>query len=39
MSHYELGAVIQELKKNPHIRSVAQRVGRAELADDTWGAL
>ncbi len=29
--------VIQELKKNPHIRSVAQRVGRAELADDTWG--
>jgi Cu/Ag efflux pump CusA len=29
--------VTQELKKNPHIRSVAQRVGRAELADDTWG--
>lgn len=30
-------AVSQELTKNPHIRSVAQRVGRAELADDTWG--
>ncbi|HYM74876.1 MAG TPA: efflux RND transporter permease subunit [Candidatus Dormibacteraeota bacterium] len=30
-------AVSQELLKNPHIRSVAQRVGRAELADDTWG--
>src|SRR5262249_28465598 len=30
-------AVIQELKTNSHIRSVAQRVGRAELADDTWG--
>jgi CzcA family heavy metal efflux pump len=30
-------AVVRELKKNPHIRSVAQRVGRAELADDTWG--
>ncbi len=29
--------VAQELKKNPHIRSVAQRAGRAELADDTWG--
>ena len=29
--------VAKELKKNPHIRSVAQRVGRAELADDTWG--
>jgi CzcA family heavy metal efflux pump len=26
-----------ELRKNPHIRSVAQRAGRAELADDTWG--
>ena len=29
--------VTRELRKNPHIRSVAQRVGRAELADDTWG--
>ena len=33
-----LGRVVSaELLKNPHIRSVAQRVGRAELADDTWG--
>ncbi len=30
-------AVTAELRKNPHIRSVAQRAGRAELADDTWG--
>jgi len=30
-------AVTQELSKNPHIRTVAQRAGRAELADDTWG--
>src|SRR5213594_923475 len=29
--------VTRELQKNPHIRSVAQRVGRAEQADDTWG--
>lgn len=29
--------VAQELRMNPHIRSVAQRAGRAELADDTWG--
>ena len=29
--------VTRELQKNPHIRSVAQRVGRAEKADDTWG--
>ena len=29
--------VAKELRKNPHIRSVAQRAGRAELADDTWG--
>jgi CzcA family heavy metal efflux pump len=29
--------VTKELQKNPHIRSVAQRVGRAEQADDTWG--
>ena len=29
--------VTRELRKNPHIRSVAQRAGRAELADDTWG--
>lgn len=29
--------VAQELSNNPHIRSVGQRAGRAELADDTWG--
>ena len=29
--------VAQQLRKNPHIRSVSQRAGRAELADDTWG--
>src|SRR3989475_2023403 len=29
--------VTAELLKNPHISSVAQKVGRAELADDTWG--
>src|SRR6059036_1848859 len=29
--------VTRELRKNPHIRSVSQRVGRAEKADDTWG--
>lgn len=30
-------AVTAELRKNPHISSVAQRVGRAEQSDDTWG--
>lgn len=30
-------AVTAELRKNPHIRSISQRAGRAELADDTWG--
>ncbi len=30
--------VTAELLENPHIRSVAQRAGRAEKADDTWGA-
>ena len=29
--------VTRELLANPHIRSVAQRVGRAEKSDDTWG--
>ncbi len=29
--------VTMELLKNEHIRSVSQRVGRAEKADDTWG--
>jgi len=33
-----LGAeVSRELRTNSHIRSVSQRVGRAELTDDTWG--
>jgi CzcA family heavy metal efflux pump len=31
------GAVTRELLRNPHIRSVAQLVGRAEKSDDTWG--
>lgn len=30
-------AITHELLKNPHIRSIAQLVGRAELGDDTWG--
>ena len=29
--------VTQELLKLPFVRSVSQQVGRAELADDTWG--
>ena len=29
--------VTKELEKNSHIRSIAQRAGRAEQADDTWG--
>jgi Cu/Ag efflux pump CusA len=29
--------VTAELLKNPHIRSVSQRVGRAEQYEDTWG--
>ena len=29
--------VTQELMKLPFVRSVSQNVGRAELADDTWG--
>ncbi|HZT30105.1 MAG TPA: efflux RND transporter permease subunit [Bryobacteraceae bacterium] len=33
-----LGAqVTRELLRNPHILSVAQQIGRAEKADDTWG--
>jgi CzcA family heavy metal efflux pump len=33
-----LGAQVSaELLRNPHIRSVAQQIGRAEKADDTWG--
>ncbi len=29
--------VSRDLLRNPHIRSVAQQVGRAEKSDDTWG--
>ncbi len=31
------GLVTKALKEMPTVRSVAQRAGRAELADDTWG--
>jgi CzcA family heavy metal efflux pump len=31
------GLINAELKRLPGVRSVAQRVGRAELADDIWG--
>jgi len=35
---FRLGAEVSaDLLKNPHIRSVAQQIGRAERADDTWG--
>lgn len=35
---YRLGnRIVAELQKLPMVRLVAQRVGRAELADDTWG--
>lgn len=35
---YRLGnQIVAELLKLPVVRLVAQRVGRAELADDTWG--
>jgi CzcA family heavy metal efflux pump len=30
--------VTRELLKNPHIRTVAQQVGRAEQGEDTWGS-
>src|SRR5206468_1694772 len=29
--------VTAELRRNPHIRSVAQQAGRAENGEDTWG--
>ena len=33
-----LGARVTEaLRKDPRVRSVAQRIGRAELSEDTWG--
>ncbi len=31
------GQVTEALRKLPFVRSVGQRAGRAELADDTWG--
>ncbi|MCL5745297.1 MAG: efflux RND transporter permease subunit, partial [Acidobacteria bacterium] len=31
------GQVTRDLLKSPHILSVAQQIGRAEQADDTWG--
>src|SRR5262245_15915538 len=33
-----IGAKVTEaLRKDPRVRSVAQRIGRAELSEDTWG--
>ena len=33
-----LGAKVTEaLRKDPRVRTVAQRIGRAELSEDTWG--
>jgi CzcA family heavy metal efflux pump len=33
-----IGARVTEaLRKDPRVRSVAQRIGRAELSEDTWG--
>jgi CzcA family heavy metal efflux pump len=29
--------VTQELRQDPRVRAVAQRIGRAELSEDTWG--
>jgi len=35
---FRLGARVTEaLKRDPRVRSVAQRIGRAELSEDTWG--
>jgi CzcA family heavy metal efflux pump len=35
---FRLGAeVTQALKRDPRVRAVAQRIGRAELSEDTWG--
>ena len=31
------GLISQELLKNPHIQTVEQQVGRAEMGEDTWG--
>ncbi|PYK59571.1 MAG: CusA/CzcA family heavy metal efflux RND transporter, partial [Verrucomicrobia bacterium] len=29
--------IAQELLKNPHIKTVEQQIGRAEMGEDTWG--
>ena len=35
---FRLGAQVTEaLKRDPRVRAVAQRIGRAELSEDTWG--
>ena len=35
---FRLGARVTEaLRRDPRVRSVAQRIGRAELSEDTWG--
>jgi CzcA family heavy metal efflux pump len=35
---FRLGAsVTQALERDPRVRAVAQRIGRAELSEDTWG--
>jgi CzcA family heavy metal efflux pump len=35
---FRLGArVTQALERDPRVRTVAQRIGRAELSEDTWG--
>jgi len=31
------GRIAQELLKNPHIKTVEQQIGRAEMGEDTWG--
>jgi CzcA family heavy metal efflux pump len=31
------GLISQELLKNPHVQTVEQQVGRAEMGEDTWG--
>jgi Cu/Ag efflux pump CusA len=31
------GLISEELLKNPHIKSVEQQAGRAEMGEDTWG--
>jgi len=31
------GPIARELLKNPHIKTVEQQIGRAEMGEDTWG--